>query len=141
MYCPECNKEGVDFNSVAVTAPKRAITMDTDGPVDLTSISSSSHVVNVCKNCGCQNLFSSRQALNEAQKRQEKKGKTNDQLILFITIGLGLVGALVFGSADPYPGSDMANWGPVGSGIVGFLVCGGSGFVIGIVCLAFMQDN
>jgi uncharacterized membrane protein len=49
----------VDFNSVAVSGPTRAYTLDVDGPIDPTFIHSQKKVVNICKDCGSENLFKS----------------------------------------------------------------------------------
>ena len=100
MYCPQCNKEGVDFNSVAVSQPTSAFTMDMDGPVDPTVVRSSSTVINVCKNCGSQDLFPSAAAhsaairqVREVAQRDAREAEKAPAILLY-TVGIGLIGGL-----------------------------------------------
>ena len=75
LYCALCQKM-VDFNSVAVSGPTRAYTLDTDGPIDPTIIHSSSKIVNVCKNCGSKDLHASKKA---SQANQQKLAKASSK--------------------------------------------------------------
>ena len=128
LYCPKCRKK-VKFNSATVSGPTRAYTLDLDGPIDPTIIRSSSKIVNVCKNCGSQNLFQSEAAF-QSSLRRAAQAENNENLAWIIlgvvTILAGVFGAIFFGSAatNADPDSDFARWGVVGSAVVGFL--GGS---------------
>ena len=52
MWCDFCKKT-VDINSVAVSSPKRAYSMDLEGDITPTVITSSNpQVINVCRSCG-----------------------------------------------------------------------------------------
>ena len=92
LYCSSCRKL-VDFNSVAVAGPTRAYTLDTDGPIDPTIIRSSSKVVNVCKNCGSQNLFKSEAAFSASQ-RQAAKEKSSMNVVWVVALVGGLIGGI-----------------------------------------------
>ena len=76
MYCdhPSCKKE-VDINSVAVSNPKRAYSMDMEGGLNPTIITSSNaQIINVCKNCGkSEHLYSTKSEVDG--KRAKAKAK------------------------------------------------------------------
>jgi hypothetical protein len=97
LYCSRCQKM-VDFNSVSVSGPTRAYTLDVDGPVDPTIIRSSSKTVNVCKICGSNDLHASKQA---SQANQQKLAKAHSkESIAWKVVGVfSLVGGIVFGVA------------------------------------------
>lgn len=125
MYCPRCDKE-VNFNSTAVSGPTRAYTLDLEGPVDPTIIRSSSKVLNVCKNCGSQNLHVSKAMFRASQRRAARKEhkeniawKVLGVICLMAGIGFGI--ALASSATTAPPDSDAAKWGVAGSFVVGFL--------------------
>ncbi len=126
LYCSRCRKM-VDFNSTSVQGPTRAYTLDLDGPIDPTIIRSSSKVVNVCKNCGSQNLFHSEAAFQASVRRSARKESNESiawKILGVVTILAGIFGAIAFGdgATNASPDSDMAQWGVGGSAVVGFLV-------------------
>jgi hypothetical protein len=98
MYCPRCDKN-VDFNSTAVSGPTRAYTLDLDGPIDPTIIRSSSKVVNVCRNCGNQNIFHSKAAYQANQKQVAEKHSEKGfhaMMINILGLGAGIFSAIYF---------------------------------------------
>jgi hypothetical protein len=132
LYCPTCRKK-VDFNSVAVSGPARAYTLDLDGPVDPTIIRSSSKVVNVCKNCGSQNLSQSEAAFSASQRYAASKKSSDDRKMKIIWL-IGLIGGLICGPAlamNLSSGEDPA---------VGFLVGFVGGFVVISIVAAAISD-
>jgi hypothetical protein len=145
LYCSRCRKK-VDFNSTSVQGPTRAYTLDLDGPIDPTIIRSSSKVVNVCKNCGSQNLFQSEAAF-QASLRRAAQTESNENLAWKIlgvaTILAGVFGAIVFGNAaiTASSDSDMAHWGVGGSAVVGFLVGSITVGIIGALCIGLSDSN
>lgn len=126
LYCPTCRKK-VDFNSTSVQGPARAYTLDLDGPIDPTIIRTTSKIVNVCKNCGSQNLFQSEPAY-QASLRQAVQSKNNENRAWkFLGVGIlvaGIVGGITFadGATTASPDSDAANMGVAGSFVFGFFV-------------------
>ena len=126
LYCPTCRKK-VDFNSTSVQGSARAYTLDLDGPIDPTIIRTTSKIVNVCKNCGSQNLFQSEPAYQASLKRAEQS--KNNENIAWKVLGVvilvaGLVGGIAFanGATTASPDSDMAQWGVAGSFVFGFFM-------------------
>jgi hypothetical protein len=100
LYCPSCQKM-VDFNSVAVSSPTRAYTLEIDGLIDPTIIRSSSQVVNVCKNCASQNLFRSKSAYNSNLDAISRKNRNTAKSLkwwlgIFI-LALGAIGSMFLG--------------------------------------------
>jgi hypothetical protein len=75
MYCPECDEQGVDFNSVAVTQSRPSFTGEIgDTGVYGTAHTSKTNVVNVCKGCGCNDLYANKgQYLAACEEEQEKE--------------------------------------------------------------------
>lgn len=76
LYCAKCNKD-VDFNSVAVqntSSPRVAMTMmeEDQSPTIISGGSTTTNIVNVCKECGQDNLWQSK-AVFETQRKQEIK--------------------------------------------------------------------
>lgn len=144
MYCPLCNKEGVDFNSVAVNGPKRAYTLDSDGPIDPTYISNSSTVVNVCKTCGCQNLFSSKLDFYATEEESEKSDFRWKALCIVSGVA-GLFGGVYFaylaGEEKANAGSAMANVVMVESFFLGLLVVGIGTFIAGALILYLLEQT
>ena len=75
MYCPECDEEGVDFNSVAVTQSRPSFT----GEIGETGIYGTAHtsktnIVNVCKGCGCKVFYANKgEHLADVQAATEEK--------------------------------------------------------------------
>ena len=128
MYCPQCNKEGVDFNSVAVNKPTSAFTLDLEGPVDPTVVRSSSTVINVCKTCGSQDLFPSAEAhsaaIRQAREDAQKKEKGRQSCLRFGCIG-GVVGGIIGGFvflwlAGLVGGLRGFEWSVFGAGFITF---------------------
>ena len=73
MWCADCDQK-VDFNSVAVSSPRTAMTLDLGGDVDPTVVTSAkAQVINVCKNCGSQNLYPSKAEADFAKRREAEK--------------------------------------------------------------------
>ncbi len=73
MWCADCDQK-VDFNSVAVSSPRTAMTLDLGGDVDPTVVTSAkAQVINVCKNCGSQNLYPSKAKADFAKRREAEK--------------------------------------------------------------------
>ncbi len=143
MYCPQCNKEGVDFNSVAVSQPTSAFTMDMDGPVDPTVVRSSSTVINVCKNCGSQDLFPSAAAHSAAirQTREDARRKSENQEA---SLGFGCIGGVVCGIIGGFGfmwlGTQMGGMGGISGWVLflaGFLTLGLIVFLLGLLGAAF----
>ena len=144
MYCPQCDRAGVDFNSVAVSGPKRAYTLDSDGPIDPTYISNSATVVNVCKTCGCQTLFSSKQDFAAAFAAAEAESKKSDfrwKALCIVSGVAGLLGGFWATGQEAHPGSDMENAGQIGTFIFGLLLVGIGTFVVGAIFLALSEDS
>lgn len=100
LYCPRCRKK-VEFNSVAVSDPTHAYTLDTDGPIDPTIIRSSSKVVNVCKNCGSQELFRSKSAydsnLDAISRKNRNTAKSLKWWLGIFMLALGAIGSMFLG--------------------------------------------
>jgi hypothetical protein len=77
MYCPECDEEGVDFNSVAVTQSRPSFT----GEIGETGIYGTAHtsktnIVNVCKGCGYKVFYANEgQYLAACEEEQEKEAQ------------------------------------------------------------------
>lgn len=86
LYCPQCNKN-VDFNSTNISRPTHAFTLDVEGPIDPTIIRSKSSVVNLCKNCGNEVIYTNKSAYNKAliQKRKADEQKSKDDKIFSIS--------------------------------------------------------
>ncbi len=126
LYCSTCRKK-VDFNSVAVSGPARAYTLDLDGPVDPTIIRSSSKVVNVCKNCGSQNLFQSEAAFSASQRKAAQQ-ESNANVTLIVALVGGLVGGIWLAMV-----TDPSVYHPAAGFLAGFV-----GFFIGVGVLAEM---
>ena len=82
----------VDFNSVSVSGPARAYTLDLEGPVDPTIIRSSAKVVNVCKNCASENLFQSEASykldVKEANRKNKNAVKSRKWLLCIFILSL-----------------------------------------------------
>ena len=95
LYCALCQKM-VDFNSVAVSGPTRAYTLDTDGPIDPTIIHSSSKIVNVCKNCGSKDLHASKKA-SQANQQKLAKASSKESIAWVVVHVVSVVGGIVFG--------------------------------------------
>ena len=76
MYCANCKKE-VDINSVAVSKPKRAYTMFTEGGLGMTRVGGGNDkIVNVCKSCGkSEYLWESVEAMLLAAEEEKKKAE------------------------------------------------------------------
>ena len=73
MWCADCDQK-VDFNSVAFSSPRTAMTLDLGGDVDPTVVTSAkAQVINVCKNCGSQNLYPSKAEADFAKRREAEK--------------------------------------------------------------------
>ena len=107
----------VDFNSVAVSGPTRAYTLDTEGPIDPTIIRSSSQVVNVCKVCGSQTLFHSKAAALANQKRianTYSEKKFHMVLISIICACVGIFMAVYFSSSCGEGQESVAIFGALG---------------------------
>ena len=102
MYCdhPSCKKE-VDFNSVAVSNPKRAYSMDLGGDVNPTVITSSkAQIINVCKSCGQSDyMFINKQAAVAQVKAHERSVKTRMEInrgLVIISLFLGFIAGVLF---------------------------------------------
>jgi hypothetical protein len=77
MWCdnPKCKKE-VDINSVAVSKPRGALSMDIEGDVTPTMIHSTSNIINICKSCGESDyLFDSKASARKEDARQNAQRK------------------------------------------------------------------
>ena len=99
MYCPECDEEGIDFNSVAVTNARPSYTGEIgDTGVYGTAHTSETNVVNICKECGCDNLHRSKRAylIDAAEVAEEEATAQKEKNFL---IYLGLLAALLAGAA------------------------------------------
>ncbi len=100
LYCPSCQKM-VDFNSVAVSGPTHAYTLDTGGAIDPTIIRSSSQVVNVCKNCASKNLFRSESAYNSnldaISRKNRNAAKSLKWWLGIFVLALGAIGSMFLG--------------------------------------------
>ena len=100
MWCNFCKKE-VDFNSVAVSNPKRAYSMDLEGDVTPTVITSSNaKVINVCKSCGQSDyMFINKEAVVAQVKAHEESVKTSKQIdrgLVIISLFLGFIAGVWF---------------------------------------------
>jgi hypothetical protein len=100
LYCPNCDKL-VDFNSVARSFPN-------------------SSIVNVCKNCGNQNLSASKMA----HQSKQKSASSQDTIFLCLAVVVGIiVGAMmVSGAMEGGEYNQLAEIGVVGSFIFGFIL-------------------
>jgi len=99
MWCNFCKKE-VDFNSVAVSNPKRAYSMDLEGDVTPTVITSSNaQVINVCKSCGQSDyMFINKEAVVAQVKAHEESVKTSKQInrgLVIISLFLGFIAGVL----------------------------------------------
>jgi hypothetical protein len=132
MWCdnPKCKKE-VDINSVAVSKPRGALSMDIEGDVTPTMIHSTSNIINICKSCGESDyLFDSKASAKREDERQEVQRKKDlergEKLVkvwgtgLLISLGVGFIFGLYPLAAFP----DNEHMGPV-SAFFGFALCGG----------------
>jgi hypothetical protein len=73
MWCAGCDQK-VDFNSVAVSSPRTAMTLDLEGDVDPTVVTSAkAQVINVCKNCGSQSLYPTKSEADRAKSREVQR--------------------------------------------------------------------
>ena len=86
LFCGKCDKN-VDFNSVAISKPIAAYTVDIKGPIDPTLIHSETGVINVCKNCGSQNLHVNKSCFIRHEEALVKKQNDEEQGCLALGIG------------------------------------------------------
>ena len=92
MYCPECNKDGIDFNSVAVTTARPSYTGEIgDTGVYGTVHNSNTNIINVCKECGCDDLYRTRHSYFSYLKKERTRKRKNKAIL----INLGFVAGLV----------------------------------------------
>lgn len=78
----------VDFNSAATSTPKGAVTYDMEGDLDFTRIESETKIFNICKECGSQSLYQSKQQWiqyqNQAYERAKYERRVKRSLIFSI---------------------------------------------------------
>jgi hypothetical protein len=132
MWCdnPKCKKE-VDINSVAVSKPRGALSMDIEGDVTPTMIHSTSNIINICKSCGESDyLFDSKASAKREDERQEVQRKKDLErggklekvwgTGLLISLGVGFIFGLYPLAAFP----NNEHMGPV-SAFFSFGILGG----------------
>ena len=138
MWCDFCKTE-VDFNSVGVSNPKRAYSMDIEGDVNPTIITSSNtQVINVCKKCGQSDfMFINQEAVRQQKeakvKAAEKQEAGYSKLYIYTPI-IGLSGGIVAAILNVFETSLIGNlW-------IGFLIGSFSSWMIGLFLISCLDD-
>jgi hypothetical protein len=130
----------VNFNSVAISEPNRAYTLDVEGSIDPTIIRSSSKVVNVCKNCGSQNLFQSEAAF-EASVRRAKQKNSNENLawkiLGVVTPVAAIIGGIAIANTFSAGSGEMSKWPFIDLFFFGFFLIGTMVGVFGALFIGF----
>ena len=141
MYCdhPSCKKE-VDINSVAVSKPTSAFSLDMEGDVTPTVVNSSTNVINVCKNCGESDYLYISASVAKKVKQERKiarqkaniarqKAKKAEEKVYKTGCLMGLIGSPIFGIIIGFVAVDSFVVGPffssdtpVANFIYGFLL-------------------